>query len=130
MMSALNQVDTMNTMTKAVVSAVIFLIAPVVFACDYPSRPTDLPKGTTASQDEMFVGVKAINAYQAAMQVYLDCIEADEVVAVTGMDDADEEAKQKSSTMFNKKFNAAVDEMTLTVEEFNAQIRAYKQRSK
>jgi hypothetical protein len=63
------------------------------------------------------------------MQVYLDCIEADEVVAVTGMDDADEEATQKRSTMFNKKYNAAVDEMTLTVEEFNAQIRAYKQRS-
>lgn len=76
----------------------------------------------------MFVGVKAINAYQAAMQVYLDCIEADEVVAVTGMDDTDDEAKKKHSAMFDMKYNAAVEQMTLAVEEFNAQIRAYKQQ--
>ena len=120
----------MNKMTRAVVAAIFFLSGSMVLACDYPSRPADLPNGTTASKDEMFVGVKAISAYQAAMQEYLDCIEADEIVAVTGMDDVDKEAKQKRSKMFNKKYNAAVDEMTLTVEHFNAQIRAYKQQSK
>jgi len=120
----------MNKMTRAVVAAIFFLSGPMVLACDYPSRPADLPDGATASKDEMFVGVKAISAYQTTMQEYLDCIEADEIVAVTGMDSVDKEAKQKRSTMFNKKYNAAVDEMTLTVEQFNAQIRAYKQRSK
>ncbi len=120
----------MNKMIRAVVAAVFFLSGPIVLACDYPSRPADLPDGATASKDEMFVGVKAINAYQSAMQTYLECIEADEVVAVTGMDDVDEEAKKKRASMFNKKYNAAVDEMTLTVEQFNAQIRAYKQQSK
>ena len=117
-------------MTRAVVAAIFFLFGSVVLACDYPSRPADLPDGATASQDEMFVGVKAINAYQTAMQTYLECIEGDEVVAVTGMDDVDEEAKKKRASMFNKKYNAAVDEMTLIVEQFNAQIRAYKQQSK
>ena len=121
--------DTMNKMTRTIIFAVLFLFAPVAFACDYPSRPAELPDGATASQDEMFVGVKAINAYQAAMQVYLDCIEADEVVAVTGMDNADEEAQEKRRAMFDMKYNAAVDEMTIVVEEFNAQIRAYKQQS-
>ncbi len=78
----------------------------------------------------MFVGVKAIKAYQTAMQEYLDCIEADEIVAVTGMDDADDKAKKKHATMFSKKYNAAIDEMTLVVEQFNVEIRIYKQRSK
>ncbi len=108
---------------------VLFLSAPVVIACEYPSRPADLPDGATASQDEMFVGVKAINAYQVAMQVYLECIDTDEVVDVAALDDADEEAKKKRTIMSSKKYNAAVDEMTLIVEEFNAQIRVYKQRS-
>jgi hypothetical protein len=31
--------------------------------------------------------------------------------------------------MFDKKFNAAVDEQTRTVELFNAEIRAFKARS-
>ena len=121
--------DTMNKKTRTIIFAVLFLFAPMAFACDYPSRPADLPDGATASQDEMFVGVKAINAYQDAMKAYLKCIEADEIVAVTGMDDVDAEAKGKRSAMFDKKYNAAVEEMTLVVEEFNAQIRAYKQQS-
>jgi len=32
--------------------------------------------------------------------------------------------------MFDKKYNAAVDEQTRTVEEFNAEIREYKARTK
>ena len=119
----------MNRFTAAAVAMALFLSAPAVLACEYPSRPADLPDGTTASQDEMFVGVKAINAYQVAMQVYLECIDADDVVAVATLDDGDEEAKKKRTIMFNKKYNAAVDEMNLIVEEFNAQIRIYKQRS-
>ena len=122
--------DTMINMIRTVLAAVFFLSAPAVLACDYPSRPANIPDGSVASQDEMFVGVKAINAYQTAMQKYLDCIQADEVVAVTSMDDADDKTKKKRATMFNKKYNAAVEEMTLVVEQFNVEIRAYKQRSK
>lgn len=122
--------DTIINMIRTVLAAVFFLSAPAVLACDYPSRPAEMPDGSVASQDEMFVGVKAIKAYQTAMQEYLDCIEADEIVAVTGMDDADDKAKKKHAAMFSKKYNAAVDEMALVVEKFNVEIRVYKQRSK
>ena len=122
--------DTISNMIRAVLTAVFFLSAPAVLACDYPSRPAEIPDGSVASQDEMFVGVKAINAYQTAMQEYLDCIDADEKVAVTRMDDADDKTKKKRATMYNKKYNAAVEEMTLVVEQFNVEIRAYKQRLK
>lgn len=119
----------MNRITKVVVATIFFLSAPAVLACDYPSRPGDLPDGSTATKEEMLAGLKAVNAYQVAMQEYLDCIEADEVVvAVATMDDVGRATKQKRSALFDKKYNAAVNEMTLTVEKFNVQIRDYKKR--
>lgn len=77
----------------------------------------------------MLAGVSVIKAYQEEMDVYLTCIEADEIVAVQAMDDDDQEGKAQSKEMFSKKYNAAVEEQTLVVEEFNAQIRAYKAQS-
>lgn len=98
-------------------------------ACDYPAKPDDLPDGATATKEEMLAGVKSINAYQKAMETYLACIEADEVVAAQALDADDEEGKTRRQELFNQKYNAAVEEQTMAVEEFNAQIRAYKARS-
>lgn len=101
---------------------------PGAFACDYPSRPDNLPDGRSATKEEMLAGVTLIKEYQEKMDSYLSCIEADEIVSIQAVGD-DEEAKKQSKAMFDKKYNAAVDEQTLTVEEFNAQIRAYKAQS-
>lgn len=77
----------------------------------------------------MLAGVKVISEYQENMSTYLDCIEADEVVATQALNDDDAEGKKQRKVMFEKKYNAAVDEQTRTVERFNAEIRAYKSRS-
>ena len=103
--------------------------APLTFACDYPHR-ADVPDGTTASKDEMIAGQRGIKTYMGAMEEYLSCIEATEQKTVAGRDDPDEEAKQQRIEMLNKKYNAAVEEMNLVAEEFNVQVRAYKERSK
>ena len=116
----------MNNMTKTLISTILIFSASAAFACDYPSAPDDLPDGNTASKDEMLAGVKVIAKYQEDMETYLSCIEADEVVALQAVTDDDAKAQRK--LMFDKKYNAAVEEQTLTVEEFNAQIRAYKSR--
>jgi len=89
-----------------------------------------MPDGKTATKEQMLAGVKLINEYQESMKIYLSCIEAKEVVSVQALDADDQEAKQQSDEMFSKKYNAAVDEQSLVVEEFNVQIRAYKSRSK
>ena len=102
--------------------------ASTALACDYPVVPKNLPDGETASKEEMLAGVKVIAAYQEAMGEYLSCIEANEIVATQALADDDEEGKQQRLSMFNKKYNAAVDEQTRTVEEFNAEIRAFKAR--
>lgn len=78
----------------------------------------------------MLAGVKLISAYQQDMSDYLSCIEADEVVATQALADDDKDGKKQRKIMFDKKYNAAVDEQTRTVEQFNAEIRAYKERSR
>ena len=98
-------------------------------ACDYPSKPARMPDGKTATKEEMLVGVRLVNEYQTVMKTYLSCIEADELLATQAVDDEDEDAMKQRTELFNKRYNAAVDEQTLVVEEFNTQIRAYKSRS-
>lgn len=105
----------------------MLLAANLAYACDYPAPPDSMPNGETASKEEMLAGVKMINEYQEDMNEYLSCIEANEVVAAEATD-SDDEAKAQRKEMFNKRYNAAVEEQTLAVEEFNAQIRAYKAR--
>lgn len=117
-------------MTKLLISIAILAASPLAFACDYPAPPKNLPMGASATKEEMLAGVGLISKYQASMSEYLACIEADEVVAVQALSDDDIEGKDQSKSMFDKKFNAAVDEQTRTVEQFNAEIRAYKAHSK
>ena len=78
----------------------------------------------------MIAGVKTIATYQENMTAYLTCIEADEVVASQAIDADDGDGKKQRKTMFDKKYNAAVDEQSRTVEKFNAEIRDYKARTK
>lgn len=120
----------MKKMTKIVIAAAFVLASPLTFACDYPAPPKKLPDGTTADIAEMKIGVKQIADYQNKMDTYLNCIDADEAVAMMVLDEEDEEGKKQRKVMFDKKYNAAVLEQTRTVEQFNAEIREYKDRPK
>jgi hypothetical protein len=117
----------MTKFTQAVLAMILVLGAPFASACDYPAR-TDVPNGNSASKDEMIQGQRDVKLYMAAMEEYLACIETAEQETVAGSDDLDEEQKQQRIAMFNKKYNAAVEEMNLVAEQFNAQVRAYKDR--
>jgi len=116
----------MNKMTKLLISLALVFVTPLALACDYPAPPKDLPDGSSASKDEMLAGVKTIAAYQEEMTVYLSCIEADQIIATQALAEDDEEGKKRSQSNFDKKYNAAVDEQTKTVEQFNLEIRAFK----
>ena len=120
----------MNKMTKVVIATAFVLASPLTFACDYPAPPKDLPDGSSSGIDEMKVGVKQIAEYQSKMETYLNCIDAEEAVAMMALDEDDEEGKEQRKTLFDKKYNAAVNDQTRTVEQFNAEIREYKDRPK
>ena len=116
--------------TRLAVSVAALFLAQGALACDYPERLKDIPNGESASRDDMIEGKKAVQSYLANMESYLSCIEAEEAQAVIAMGDVDEEAKKQRSETFNKKYNAAVEEMNLVAEEFNIQLRAFNARKK
>ena len=119
----------MNKTMKTALSVAMLFIAQGAFACDYPQR-VDMPNGTTATKDEMIAGQKGVKKYMATMDSYLACIEAEEAQAVIELGEVDEETSRQREDMFNKKYNAAVEEMNLVAEEFNIQVRTYKARPK
>ena len=110
---------------KSAVSVAILLLAQGALACDYPKR-VDMPDGATAGKEAMIAGQTDVKTYMAAMDEYLSCIESEEATAVLSLGDIDEDSKRQRAEMFNKKYNAAVEQMNLVAEEFNIQVRAYK----
>lgn len=125
----LDKVGRMNRLMKTAISVALLLVAQGALACDYPQR-IDVPNGATSSKEDMIAGQKSVKAYMAMMEAYLACIEADEAQAVLGLGEIDEDTKRQRADMFNKKYNAAVEEMNLVAEEFNMQVRAYKDRNR
>lgn len=119
----------MNKLTKTATFVAMLFAAQGALACDYPQR-IDVPIGATATKDDMIAGQKGVKTYMAAMEEYLACIEDEEAQAVLGLGDVDKDAKRQREEMFNKKYNAAVEEMNLVAEEFNVQVRAYKDRNR
>ena len=117
----------MNKLIKVAVSVALISMASAALACDYPKRVV-VPDGATASKDDMIAGQRGVKEYMSTMETYLSCIEAEEAAAVLELGDVNESAKRQRADMFNKKYNAAVEEMNLVAEEFNLQVRAYKQR--
>ena len=113
--------------SQTLASAILLLVTPIAFSCEYPQR-VGVPDGTTASKEEMIAGQRGVKEYISAMDEYLACIEDAEQKTVAGLDKSDEDSKQQRIEMFNKKYNAAVEEMNLVAEEFNIQVRAYKAR--
>ena len=118
----------MNMNKKILFAAALCLSTSAALACDYPHR-ADVPDGTTATKEQMIEGQRGVRAYMSAMEEYLSCIETAEQETIAGADGIDEATKQQRIEMYNKKYNAAVDEMNLVAEEFNVQVRAYKERN-
>ena len=116
--------------SKAALSVAVFFLAQGAFACDYPERIENIPDGNSATRDDMLAGKKAVETYLASMESYLSCIEAEEAQAVISLGAIDEKTKRQRSATFDKKYNAAVEEMNLVAEEFNIQLRAYNAKNK
>lgn len=120
-----DKVDPMTKIMKSAVSVAILFMAQGALACDYPAR-VDMPNGATASKEAMIAGQKAVKSYMTEMEEYLACIESEEAAAVLSLGDIDEDTERQREEMFNKKYNAAVEQMNLIAEEFNVEVRAYK----
>ena len=116
----------MTKLLKTTIITALLAAAPLAFSCEYPAR-VDIPDGTTATKDEMITGQRGVKGYMSSMEAYLACIEAEEQDAIAELGDIDDEALLQRTELFNAKYNAAVEEMNLVAEEFNVQVRAYKE---
>ncbi|MGI9202803.1 MAG: hypothetical protein ACR2Q3_02265 [Woeseiaceae bacterium] len=94
-------------------------------ACDYPTRVL-IPNGSTATKDEMIEGQQGVKKYVADMEIYLECIIAEEKTARRELGDLEADQEQEREDMLNKKYNAAVDEMERLAAQFNSEVQAYK----
>ena len=94
--------------------------------CEYPTK-IDVPKGESASEDEMIQGQKNVKQYIGEMESYLECLEKEMKDEMAGMDpESEEEAMQQRAALRDARHNAAIDEMEQVANDFNAAVRAYK----
>jgi hypothetical protein len=115
----------------AVAAAVVALAGatPAFAECIYPKAPGSAPNGSTATEAEMIAGMSAFKKYDGEVTAYLSCLDLEAKTRMTEVADKPDQIKQIKA-MSDKKHNAAIDELQAHAEEFNAQLRAYKNKSK
>lgn len=99
--------------------------------CVYPKAPSNTPDGTTATEQEMVDGMKAVKEYNTEVNGYLNCLdmEMQSRIDAAGADaPADQIAQIKAIQA--KRHNAAVEELEANAARFNEQVKAYKTRAK
>ena len=114
----------MKKVIRAVAATVLFAAPAFGLACEYPERPT-LPDGSAASKDEMISAQRAVKAFLASVDEYLNCIEQEEEDAIAAMDNPDDETIKRRDELLSKRFDAANEEKFLFGEKWNQQVRAY-----
>ena len=99
--------------------------------CSYPKAPAGLPDGTTATQEEMVTGMKAIKEYNAQVTSYLSCLEGEmNTRNEAAGPDAPADQVEQIKAIHTKRHNAAVEELESTASRFNEQVKVYKSREK
>ena len=99
-------------------------ISASVEACISPIVPS-IPEGSSSTEPEMVDGVKAFKEYQALASAYRECLDK---LIIEPEADVSDEAK-KTSDRAVELYNESVQEETLTADELNSQIRAFKGKS-
>lgn len=99
--------------------------------CIYPKAPANMPNGSTASEQEMIEGMKAVKEYNTQVTAYLSCLDMQmetDIAAAGSEAPADQVAQIKAINA--KRHNAAVEELEAHAARFNEQVKAYKTRDK
>jgi hypothetical protein len=105
-------------------------VASTTFAeCAYPKAPTSYPDGRTATLEQMIAGQKTVKQFNADMDVYLKCVDEENPPPAEGanLTDADKKAIAAREVLRVKKHNAAVEAEEKVAEQFNTQLKIYKQ---
>ena len=111
---------------KSIIS-IVLLIGSLGYAqltlakCDYPKMNFVFPNGATATMENMVEGQTNFKSYKADMEAYLDCLDSELSKVSKKLDNY-----QNIQSLSDSKYNAAVDELTETANQWNEAVRAYK----
>ena len=109
--------------------AAVLGMSPAFAECVYPKTPPSAPNGNTATQEEMVAGMQAVRQYNETMTVYLKCLD-DEATARIQEAGADQDKVKRIKSMATEKHDAAIDELNSRADDFNAQLKIFKQKQK
>jgi hypothetical protein len=102
-------------------------------ACVYPQAPQTLPNGSSATKEEMLAAQAVVKDYVKSVQeTYLPCLEKEKTDATAALDNMDPEFTAKKNSIdaiHAKKHNAALDELQAFVDRWNAEKKAYTDKS-
>ena len=98
-------------------------------ACDYPIAPGKFPDGSAATKEEMLEAKKSVVKYNADIESYLSCINAEYDAKVGPQSKVTAEQKSELDRVQKQKEDAAVAEVTAVTERFNEQLRAWKAKT-
>ena len=89
--------------------------------CNYPKMKVDIPNGANATMEDMVAAQSAFKSYNAAMNSYLTCLD-DELALVSEDLDIYPDIKKLN----NSKYDAAVEVLTESANDWNQAVRDYK----
>lgn len=116
----------MQSSFKALVFAAGFITSLAAAAeCTPPEQPS-LPDGATSTMEEMIAGQQAVKAFQADAQAFRACIDTEIESLRPAADDGDAMAAESFAAKTDA-YNASVAAEEKVANNFNAQIRAYKE---
>ncbi|HLS80259.1 MAG TPA: hypothetical protein VK025_02520 [Steroidobacter sp.] len=111
--------------------AAVLAGAAATAECVYPRAPSNMPDGSTATEEEMVTGMKAVKEYNTEVTAYLSCLEMEmnaRIEAAGPEAPADQISQIKA--IHTKRHNAAVEELEAHAARFNEQVKVYKERRK
>lgn len=113
---------------KWLAAATLLATAPAFAAdCSLSDAP-EVPDGASATLEEMVAGQQAVKTFQADAQAYRACMDGEmaAIKAAAEADEVDEEAAARFKAA-TEAYNASVAAEEALAEDFNAEIRAYKE---
>jgi len=101
------------------------LVSGPAFAdCAVPEDTVQVPDGNTATREEMVAAQKAVQAFDAAVKTYSECLQQEQESKIAAGAD-----KAKTQAAYSKLNNAEVEKVQQLADKFNQELRAYKAKS-
>ena len=100
--------------------------APAAADCVYPKAPTTLPQGASATYEQMREARTAVSAFDTEVHEFTVCL-ARQAEEIRDSGDLGEEELANALAQLTAIHNAAVAEAEFVAEQFNQQLRIFRE---